>query len=65
MCVGIFLAYIRRRPSSRLRFCVFWEAGRDRVFLVSEPGSTEKENLDLTGNLKQVIFTLQYTYTTH
>ena len=37
---GIFLAYIRRRPSSRLRFRVFWEAGRDRIFLVSEPGST-------------------------
>jgi len=26
---GIFLAYIRRRLSSRLRFRVFWEAGRD------------------------------------
>ena len=36
--MGIFLAYIRRRPSSRLRFCVFWKAGRDRVFLISEPG---------------------------
>ena len=30
---GIFLAYIRHRPSSRLRFSVFWEAGRDRVFV--------------------------------
>ena len=35
---GIFLAYIRRRLSSRLCFHVFWEAGRDRVFMVSEPG---------------------------
>ena len=35
---GIFLAYIRRRLSSRLCFHVFWEAGRDRFFLVSEPG---------------------------
>ena len=26
---GILLAYIRRRLSSRLRFHVFWEAGRD------------------------------------
>ena len=26
---GIFLAYMRRRLSSRLRFHVFWEAGRD------------------------------------
>ena len=26
---GIFLAYIRRRLSSRLRSSVFWEAGRD------------------------------------
>jgi len=26
---GIFLVYIHRRPSSRLRFCVLWEAGRD------------------------------------
>ena len=26
---GIFLAYKRRRLSSRLRFHVFWEAGRD------------------------------------
>ena len=30
MCWGIFLAYIRRRPSSRLRFRVFWKAGRDK-----------------------------------
>ena len=30
---GIFLAYIRRRPSSRLRFRVFWEAGRDTYAL--------------------------------
>jgi len=37
---GIFLAYMRRRLVSRLRSSVFWEAGRDRVFLVSEPGST-------------------------
>ena len=29
---GIFLAYIRRRLSSRFCFHVFWEAGRDRVF---------------------------------
>ena len=28
---GIFLAYIRRRLSSRLRFRVFWEAGRDTL----------------------------------
>jgi len=34
----IFLTYIRHRLSSRLCFHVFWEAGRDRVFLVSEPG---------------------------
>jgi len=26
---GVFLAYIRRLFSSRLRFRVFWEAGRD------------------------------------
>jgi len=26
---GIFLAYIRRRLSSRLRFHVFWEVGHD------------------------------------
>jgi len=26
----IFLAYICRRLSSRLRFHVFWEAGRDK-----------------------------------
>ena len=26
---GVFLAYMRRRLSSRLRFSVFWEAGRD------------------------------------
>ena len=31
MCVGIFLAYIRRWPSSRLRFRVFWKAGRDKI----------------------------------
>ena len=36
----IFLVYIRRRPSSWLRFRVFWEAGFDRIFLVSELGST-------------------------
>ena len=34
-------------------FHVFWEAGHDRVFLISEPG------------LKQIIVTLQYTYTIH
>ena len=34
----IFLAYIYRRLSSRLRFHVFWEARRYRVFVVSEPG---------------------------
>ena len=27
---GFLLAYIRRRLSSRLRFHVFWEAGRDK-----------------------------------
>ena len=54
---GIFLAYIRRRLSSRLRFHVFWEAGRDRVFLVSEPGLLKKD-LVLTDNLKQAIVTL-------
>jgi len=59
-----FLAYIRRRLSSRLCFHVFWEAERDKVFLLSEPGLL-KENLGLTGNLKQVIFTLQYIYTIH
>ena len=37
---GIFLAYMRRPLLSRLRCHVFWEAGHDRVFLVSEPGST-------------------------
>jgi len=37
---GIFLANIRRRLSSRLCCHVFWEAGRDRIFLVSEPGLT-------------------------
>ena len=62
--MGIFLAHIRRRLSSRLRFCVFWEAGRDRVFLVSEP-VRHKTDLILTGNLKQVIVTLQYTYAIH
>jgi len=35
-----FLAYIHRRLSSWLRFHIFWEAGRERVFLESEPGST-------------------------
>ena len=38
-------------------FHVFWEVGRDRIFLVSEPGLL-KENLVLFGNLKQVILTL-------
>ena len=62
MCVGIFLAYIRRRPSSRLRFHVFWEAGCDMIFLISEPGLL-KEDLVLTGNLKQVIkSTMIYQY---
>ena len=61
---GIFLAYIRLWLSSQLRFHVFWEAGGDRVFLVSEPGLL-KENLVLIGNLKQLIFTLQYTYLIH
>ena len=28
---GVFLAYIRRRPSSWLCFHVFWEAGRDSI----------------------------------
>ena len=28
---GIFLAYTRRRLSSRLCFSVFWEAGRDKL----------------------------------
>ena len=37
---GILLAYIRRWLSLQLRFHVFREAGRDRVFLVSEPCST-------------------------
>ena len=31
---GIFLAYIRRRLSSRPRFHVFWEAGRDYCQIV-------------------------------
>jgi len=38
---GIFLAYMSRRLSLRLRFHVFWEAGLNRVFLVSELGSIE------------------------
>ena len=73
--LGIFLAYIRRRLSSRLCFHVFWETGRDRVFLVSEPGFRlamlnldfcfRKRDLVLTDNLKQAIVTLQYTYTIH
>jgi len=67
--LDILLAYIRRRLSSRLRFRVFWEAERDRIFLVSEPGfrlatwlltlSFRKRDLVLIGNLKQVIFILQ------
>ena len=36
----IFLAYIHRRLSSRLRSSVFWEVEYDRFFLVSEPDST-------------------------
>ena len=32
---GIFLAYMRRRPSSRLRFRIFWEAGRDRYTMMN------------------------------
>ena len=28
---GIFLAYMRRRLSSRLRFHVFWEAGHEKI----------------------------------
>ena len=70
---GIFLAYIRRRLVSRLRSSVFWEAGRDRVILVSEPRFStcdveflllfRKGDLVLTGYLRQVTFTLQYTYT--
>ena len=36
---GIFLPDMRRRLSSRIRSSVFWEAGRDRVFLLSEPSS--------------------------
>ena len=62
--MGYFLVYIRRWLSSRLCFHVFWEAGRDRIFLVSEP-CLLKEDLILTGYLRQVIFALQYTYTIH
>jgi len=36
---GILLTYIRRRLSPWLCFHIFWEAGRDRVILVSKPGS--------------------------
>ena len=48
---GIFLAYIRHRPSSRLCFYVFWEAARDRIFLVSESGLLKKD-LALTCDLR-------------
>ena len=43
---GIFLAYIRRRFSSRLRFHVFWKAGRDISSLKELPEmvSPELEN---------------------
>ena len=43
---GILLAFIHRRLLSRLRFHIFWEAGRDRIFLVL------KEDLVLTFDLK-------------
>ena len=36
---GIFLAYIRRRLSSRLCFHVFWEAGRDIKGIIFMLGS--------------------------
>ena len=68
---GIFLAYVRRRLSSRFRFHVFWEAEHDRVFLILEPGFRlaillfSQEDLVLTSDQRQVIFTLQYTYTIH
>ena len=39
-------------------------SGRDRVFLISEPILTWKD-LVLTGDLRRVILTLQYTYTIH
>ena len=45
---------MHRRLVSRLRSSVFWEAGRDRVFLVSEPG-LQKRDLVHTGNLQQAI----------
>jgi len=57
---GIFPPVYTCRFSSRLRSHVFWEAERDRVFLVSEP-CLIKEDLVLTTKLKQVILTLQYT----
>ena len=42
----------------------FGKRGRDRIFLISEPGLFKKDQVR-TGNLKQVIITLQYTYTIH
>jgi len=59
---------MHHRLASRLYFSVFMEAGRDRVFLVSEPRLStcdpdllllfRKRDLVLTGNLKQVIVAL-------
>ena len=51
---GIFLQYICRWLSSRVCFPVFWKAGRGRVFLVLDPGSTYKKNLIHTCNLRQL-----------
>ena len=61
---GILLAYICSRLSSRLQFYVFWEAGHDRVFLVSESGLLKKD-LVHTSNWKQAIVTMQCTYAIH
>ena len=45
-------------------FHVFWEAGHDRVFLVSEPGLLKKDLVN-SANLKQATVTMQCIYAIH
>jgi len=54
---GVFFSRIYIADSHRLNFRVYWEAGHDKVFLVTEPGLL-KEKLVLTSNLKRAIVTL-------